>query len=60
MKNIFIENLYANCDGETILRPFSKKLKLIISLDQQSENLYSMCLLYVQVKDYQNMLKLRS
>ena len=42
MKNIFIENLYANCDGETILRPFSKKLKLIISLDQQSE-IYTVC-----------------
>ena len=25
MRNIFFEKSYAKCDGETILRPFSKK-----------------------------------
>ena len=26
MRNIFLEKLYTRCDGETIPRPFSKKL----------------------------------
>ena len=34
MRNIFLEKSWLTCDGETIPRPFSKKLKLIISLDQ--------------------------
>ena len=34
MRNIFVEKSYTKCDGETIPRPFSKKLKLSISLDQ--------------------------
>ena len=34
MKNSFVEKSYTNCDKETILRPFSKKSKLSISLDQ--------------------------
>ena len=33
MRNIFLENSYPNCGGDTIPRPFSKKLKLSISLD---------------------------
>ena len=33
-RNIFPEITYAKCDEETISRPFSKKLKLSISLDQ--------------------------
>ena len=41
MKNIFIEKLYTKSGGETSSRPFSKKLKLSISLDQQSEFLSS-------------------
>ena len=45
-------------DGGTSPRPFSKKSKLNISLDQQSEYLYSLFLLPVQVEDYQNILKL--
>ena len=45
--------------GETSPRPFSKKSKLSSSLDQQSEILYSLHLLYVQMENYQNMLKLR-
>ena len=31
--NIFLENSYLKCGGETSPRPFSKKLKLSISLD---------------------------
>ena len=34
MRNIFVENSYAKCGGETISRPFSKKLKLSRCLDQ--------------------------
>ena len=34
MRNIFVEKLYTKCGGETIPRPFPKKSKLSISLDQ--------------------------
>ena len=33
MRNIFLEQSYTECDGETITRPFSEKSKLSISLD---------------------------
>ena len=35
IKNIFLEKSYTKRGGETINRPFSKKLKLSISLDQK-------------------------
>ena len=34
MRNILLEKPNTKCGGETIPRPFSKKLKLNISLDQ--------------------------
>ena len=34
MGNIFVEKSYTKCGGETIPRPFSKKSKMSISLDQ--------------------------
>ena len=34
MKNILLEKSYTKYSGEIIPRPFSKKLKLSISLDQ--------------------------
>ena len=34
MRNIFLQKSYTKCDGETIPRPFSKKPKLSISLDE--------------------------
>ena len=34
MRNIFLEISYTKCGGEAIPRPFSKKSKLSISLDQ--------------------------
>ena len=40
MRNIFFEKPYPKCGGETIPRPFSKKSKLCISLDQLSKVLY--------------------
>ena len=43
MKNIFLEKPYSKCGGETSTRPFSKKSKLNLSLDQKSEILYNLC-----------------
>ena len=40
MRNIFLEKSHTKCDGETIPRPFSKKSKLSVSLDQYSKVLY--------------------
>ena len=34
MKNIFLEKSYTKCGGDTTPRPFSKKSKLTISLNQ--------------------------
>ena len=60
MGNIFHENkTYTKFVGKTIPRPFSeKKTNLKISLDQQPEILEGLFLSYVQVEDYQNILKL--
>ena len=41
MRNIFPENSYGKCDGETSPGLFSEKLKLSKSVDQQSKVLYS-------------------
>ena len=49
MKNIFLEILYTECGGETSPRPISEKLKLNMSLDQWSSNLYSLFLLYAKL-----------
>ena len=56
--NIFLEKSFKKSAGETSPRPLYKKSLLSISLDQQSEILYSF-LFYVQFKDSQNILKLR-
>ena len=37
MRNIFLEKSYIKCGVDTIPRPFSKKLKLSISLEQYSK-----------------------
>ena len=41
MRNIFLEKSCTKYDGETIPRPFSKKSKLSISLEQYSKVLCS-------------------
>ena len=56
MKNIFLEKSYIKYDEKTSPRPFPKKIK--IKLDTQLKDLYNLFLLYVQVEDYQNKLKL--
>ena len=49
MRNIFLEKSYTKCGGETIPRPFSKKSKLSISLDQYSKVLYILFLLFAKL-----------
>ena len=39
---IFLKKSYTKCGGETIPRPFTKKSKLSISLDQLSKVSYSL------------------
>ena len=46
MKNLFLERSYKKCGGEPRPRPFHKKSKLSICLDQQSEMLYSFFIVY--------------
>ena len=50
VRNIFLEKSYTNGDGETSPRHFSEKLKLSISLDQESKVSYSLFLLYAKPK----------
>ena len=50
LRNIFLEKSYTKCDGETISRPFSKKSKLSISLDQDSKVLYILFLLFAKLR----------
>ena len=57
MRNIFLEKSFRKCGGETSPRPFSEKLKLSVSPDQQSKVLYSLLLLYGNlraIKIYRN------
>ena len=42
MGNIFLEKSYTKSGAETIPRPFSKKSKFRISLDQQSKVLHGL------------------
>ena len=50
MRNIFLGKSYTKCDRETSPRPFSEKLKLSKSLDQQSKVLYSLFLLHAKLR----------
>ena len=59
MRNVFLEKSSTECGKETCPRPFFKKSKFSISLDQQSEVLHSLFLSYVQVEKYQNILELK-
>ena len=54
MRNIFLEKSYTNCGGETIPRPFSKKSKLSISLDQYFKVLYILFLLFAKLRTIEN------
>ena len=59
MTNIFLEKSYTKCGAETISRPFSKKSKLGISLDQYAKVLYSLFLLYAKLTAVKLYFKLR-
>ena len=50
MINTFLESSYTKFGGESIPRSFSKTLKLSISLEQLSKNLYSLVLSYAKLK----------
>ena len=50
LRKIFLEKSYTKCGGGTSPRPSSEKLKLSISLDQQSKVLYSLFLLYRKLR----------
>ena len=58
MRNIFLENSYTKYEEGTSPRLFYEKSKLRISLDQQSEMLYILFLVYVHGEVYENILKL--
>ena len=51
MRNTFLKNSYLKSGGETSPRTVLKKSKLGIFLDQHSEHLYSLFLLYVKVEN---------
>ena len=53
MRTIFLEKSYTKCHGESIPRPFSKRSKLCISLDQQSKVLQFVFIL-CQTEGYRN------
>ena len=46
MRNIFLEKSNEKCGREIVPRPFFKKTKLSVSLDQQFKVLYTLFLLY--------------
>ena len=50
IRNNFLEKSYTKCGGETSPRLFFEKLKLSISLDQYSNVLYSLFLLYAKLR----------
>ena len=56
VRNIFLEKSCTKCGGEIIPRPFSKKSKLGISLDQESKVLY-IVFIVCQAEGYRNILE---
>ena len=50
LRNISLEKSYTECSGEIIPRPFSKKSKLNISVDQYSKVLYILFLFFVKLR----------
>ena len=58
MINIFLEKLYTKCDGEAILRSYSKKIKIEYISGSIVSNFIQFVLIVYQVEDYCNILKL--
>ena len=59
MRNTFLEKSYTKYGEETSPLRFSRKSKFSIFLNQQSKVSSSLFLLYVQVRGYRNIMKLR-
>ena len=49
MGKVLVKKLYTKCGEETSPRPYSQKLKLSISLDQQYRVLYSLFILHAKL-----------
>ena len=61
VRNIFLQNHTKNVvKNYSQTRPFSEKLKLNVSLDQQFKIFLRFAFIVCQVEGYQNMLKLTS
>ena len=58
MINIFFEKSYTKCDGEAILRSYSKKIKIEYISGSIVSNFIQFVLIVYQVEDYCNILKL--
>ena len=50
MRNIFLEKSYTKCGREIIPRPFFEKLKLSVSLNQESKVSYNLFLLHCKLR----------
>ena len=48
-RNIFLKS-FTNCGGETVIRSFSKKTKLSLSIDQESKFFIQFMLFYVKLR----------
>ena len=53
-RNIFLEKSYTKCGEETFPRPFSEKSKLSTSLDQYSEVLSILFLLFAKLRTFES------
>ena len=58
MRNTLLSRSYTKCGGEASPRLFSEKLKLNISLIQQSKSFIQFVFIVCQVEGYENILKL--
>ena len=58
-RSLFLKKSFSKYAVEKSRKPLFKKSKCDILLDPQSEVSYNLFIYQVQVKDYQNMLKLR-
>ena len=58
MKNIFLEKSYTKCGGETILRPFSKKIKVEHISGSIVLSFVQFIFIVCEVENYRNILKL--
>ena len=58
IRNIFLQKLFTKCDGETSLRPFSKKIKIEHISGSIVNSFIQFAVVVWQVDGQQNILKL--